>query len=214
MTIMRTHVKICGLTRIEDACCAWQAGADLLGFIFVAGSPRCLEPEQAAEITAALRQEGCTCRLVGVFAGQSPHAVRQTMDACGLHLAQLHGGESPDYARALDRPHIVALRVRGAVQWDVLDRYDTWGYLLDSFDPQRLGGSGKRWDWDLVDRQALGKRRVLIAGGINPENVARAVRQLCPWGVDCSSGVEARPGIKDHEKVRALIARVREAKEV
>jgi len=214
MTVMRTHVKICGLTRIEDVRCAWRAGADLLGFIFVAGSPRCLEPEQAAELTAALRQEGCTCRLVGVFAGQSPQAARQTMDACGLHLAQLHGGESPDFARVLDRPYIVAQRVRGAVPWDTLDRYDAWGYLLDSFDPQRLGGSGKRWDWDLVDRQALGKRRVLIAGGINPENVARAVRQLCPWGVDCSSGVEARPGIKDHEKVRALIARVREAKEV
>jgi len=213
MTPRRTRVKICGLTRLEDARCAWQAGADLLRFIFVAASPRRLQPAQAAEITSALRQEGCDCRLVGVFAGHSTEVVRRTMDACGLQLAQLHGGESPDYAHVLDRPHIVAQRVRGAVPWETLDRYDAWGYLLDSYDPQRLGGSGKRWDWDAVERQALHKRRVLIAGGINPGNVARAVRQLTPWGIDTSSGVEARPGIKDHDQIRALIARVREAEQ-
>ncbi|MGC8826076.1 MAG: phosphoribosylanthranilate isomerase [Anaerolineae bacterium] len=203
------RVKICGLTNLEDARWAWQAGADLLGFIFVPASPRCISPAQAAAIIKALRREGCRALCVGVFADAPASDVEEIADHCKLDLVQLHGAEPPAYAQGLGRPIIRAHRVRGPVPWEELLAYDAWAYLLDSFHPQSAGGTGQRWAWDELDISAVPPARLIIAGGLTPDNVVDAVRRLRPWGVDVSSGVESRPGQKDPVRVRDFILRAK-----
>jgi phosphoribosylanthranilate isomerase len=207
--LARPLVKICGLTRLPDAVWAWRCGADLLGFIQVPSSPRYIAPGRLAALVAALRHAGCRSTLVGVFAGESLDIVRAVMAQCQLDVAQLHGDESPEYARALELPVIVARRVRDRVPWRELAAYDAYAYLLDSFNPQQLGGSGRHWDWRLADGATLRDQRVLIAGGLSPLNVAAAVAQLDPWGVDVSSGVESAPGRKDSAQVREFTQAVK-----
>jgi len=204
-----TAVKICGLTNLQDARWAWKCGADLLGFIFVRSSPRYVTPERAAAITAALLAEGCDARLVGVFANDPIEVARQTVEACSLGIAQLHGGEGPDYARALSVPTIVARSVRDRVPWEELARYSAWAYLLDAYHPRKKGGSGLTWDWSLLRCAELGGMRVMVAGGLTPQNVTTAIRQAEPWGVDVSSGVEVKPGQKEPAAVECLIRNVR-----
>ena len=206
-----TMVKICGLTNLEDARWACQCGADLLGFVFVRSSPRCVEPAAVARIVESLLAEDCRAQFVGVFANHPSRAIRQIVSDCGLHLAQLHGAETPEYARALGLPVIVATRVRGQVRWDELARYQAWAYLLDSYDPQRLGGTGRAWHWDLLQGTGDRPEMVIIAGGLTPENVDSAIQRANPWGVDVSSGVEASPGRKDHLKVETFIQRAKES---
>lgn len=208
-----TKVKICGLTKLEDARWAWQCGADLLGFIFVPSSPRYIPPIRAAGITEALRAEGCPARFVGVFVGESLEHLEETAETCSLHLVQLHGGESVEYVRRLDLPAIIARRVRGRVPWEDLAAYEAWGYLLDSYDARKRGGTGQTWDWDLLRTDAKEEmpERLIIAGGLTPDNVATVVRGARPWGVDVASGVERRPGHKDHDEVKRFIENVREA---
>lgn len=208
-----TAVKICGLTNLEDARWAWQCGADLLGFIFVQSSPRYVSATEAARITRALADEGCAAHFVGVFANQSIEAVRRIANTCSLHLAQLHGGEPPDYARALGVPVIVARRVRDRVPWGELSLYGAWAYLLDSYDPQKLGGTGHSWRWELLDKRPQTSSKIIIAGGLTPDNVSLAIDQARPWGVDVSSGVEAHPGRKDPSKVALFIQRARLCRE-
>ncbi len=205
-----TAVKICGLTNLEDACWAWQCGADFLGFIFVRSSPRYIVPMEAAGITRALAAQGCKARFVGVFANESIETVCQVVSECSLHLVQLHGGEKPDYARALGIPAIIARRVQEQVPWDELAVYEAWGYLLDSHDPLRLGGTGRTWRWDLLAGVNRGMARLIIAGGLTPSNAGLAIRQAKPWGVDVSSGVEASPGRKNPSLVQLFVQRVRE----
>lgn len=208
-----TIVKICGLTNLEDTRWAWRCGADLMGFIFVPSSPRCIAPKDAAAITKGLAAEGCQAQLVGVFASQPLDEVRAVVRTCSLHLAQLHGGETPEYARRLNVPVIIARRVRDGIAWDELASYDAWAYLFDSYDPQRLGGTGHTWDWELLRGTESRDTRVIIAGGLTPDNVRLVVRQMKPWAVDVSSGVEAAPGRKDPAKVARFIECVREEAE-
>jgi len=214
-----TVVKICGLTNLDDARLAWRAGANLLGFIFVPSSPRYITPLEAARITEKLTAEGCLAPFVGVFANEPAKVVRRIAATCSLHLVQLHGDETPDYARSLGLPPIdpfgglpmiIARRVRGALPWDELSHFQPWAYLLDSYDPQRLGGTGQPWPWELLAEGGQKLERVIIAGGLTPENVGEALRLARPWGVDVSSGVEAGPGRKDPSKVERFIRRVRE----
>jgi len=205
-----TAVKICGLTNLEDARWAWQCGADLLGFIFVPSSPRYVPPAVVARITSALVAEGCDARLVGVFANRPIEIVRQIVDICSLDLAQLHGDETPDYLRALGLPSILARRIREGVPWDELSDYPAWGYLLDSYDPEKLGGTGQTWRWELLRTGSALSCRIIVAGGLSPENVAQAIARARPWGVDVSSGVEASPGRKDRAKVERFIQRAKE----
>jgi phosphoribosylanthranilate isomerase len=164
-----------------------------------------------AGITEALRTEGCEARFVGVFVNEPPASLKKTVETCSLHLAQLHGDESAEYARRLDVPVIVARRVRERVPWEELAAYEAWAYLLDSYDPDRRGGTGQTWDWDLLraDAEADVSERLIVAGGLAPDNVASIVRGAQPWGVDVSSGVECRPGRKDQEKVKRFIDYVR-----
>jgi len=200
-----TMVKICGLTNLEDARWAWQRGADLLGFVFVRSSPRYVTPDNAAAITRALTAAGCEAKFVGVFANEPVWAVHRIASQCGLHVIQLHGGERPDYARSLGRPVIMACHVSESVPWDELFKYDAWAYLLDSYDPKQLGGTGHTWRWDLLREGPERPLRLIIAGGLTPDNVELVVRQISPWGVDVSSGVEAAPGRKDPDKVGRFI---------
>jgi len=219
-----TVIKICGLTNLEDARWAAQCGADLLGFIFVPSSPRYVTPDKVAEITKSLADEGCPAHFVGVFADEPLGSVRQIAVTCALHLAQLHGHETPAYVHELGLPPnapdwigggglpvIVARRVRGAIPWEELSRFHPWAYLLDGYDPQRLGGTGQPWPWELLAEGSRKLDRVILAGGLTPENVGEALRRARPWGVDVSTGVEARPGRKDSAKVERFIRRVREA---
>lgn len=202
-------VKICGLTNLGDARWACQQGADLLGFIFVPASPRYIPPARAAAIIEALRAEGCQALCVGVFADAPAAEVQETAAQCRLDLVQLHGAEPPAYARQMPCPVIRAHRVRGAVPWDELLAYPAWAYLLDSFHPQSAGGTGQAWNWDILEGAVLPAARLIIAGGLTPENVAEVVRRLKPWGVDVSSGVESRPGKKEPMKVRDFIRQVK-----
>ena len=208
---MSVRVKICGLTNLADARTAWRAGADLLGFIMVAESARYTAPERAAAMVAALRQEGCQALMVGVYAGTPVEFVRRTADQIGLNLVQLHGDEAPAEAATVGRPAIVARRVRDRAPWDALARYDAWAYLLDSHVPGRLGGTGQTWEYRLALEGRPDGARVILAGGLDPDNVAEAVRAARPWGVDVATGVESGPGRKDPARVAAFVRRAKEA---
>lgn len=198
------------MTNLEDARWACRCGADLLGFVFVPASPRYVTPAEAARITTALASEDWKVRFVGVFANHSIEAVHQAAETCSLDLAQLHGEETSSHARSLQLPFILARRVRDQPSWEDLSRYDAWAYLFDTYHPHKLGGTGHTWNWHLLTDWGKPSTRIIIAGGLTPDNVASAVRQARPWGVDVSSGVEARPGRKDPAKVERFIQRVRE----
>ena len=200
-----TKVKICGLTNLEDARWAASCGADLLGFIFVPSSPRYVVSDRAARIMAALRAEGTLPRFVGVFANAPLSLVQEVLAQCPLDFVQLHGKETPAYAQELGAPVIRAHRVDGPIPWDQLVQYEAWAYLLDSYDARRLGGTGHRWRWDLLDTSECRAQRIILAGGLTPGNVGLAVQQIRPWGVDVSSGVEAAPGRKDAVKVKDFV---------
>ena len=207
-----TTVKICGLTNLEDARWAAHCGADLLGLIFVPSSPRFIEPSNAAQITSALRAEGCACQLVGVFAGSTPGEIRHTVSVCHLDLVQLHGYRD-DVCLDIGTPVIVAKSVRDKQSWapDPTGACrNVYAYLLDTYDPDRLGGTGQTWDWSSMDPSPDRSMRVIIAGGLDSDNVREAIRLTRPWGVDVSSGVEKIPGRKDHDKVQRFILNVRE----
>ncbi|MEW5722392.1 MAG: phosphoribosylanthranilate isomerase [Thermodesulfobacteriota bacterium] len=196
-------VKICGLTLLEDALFAAAAGADALGFVFAPG-PRRISPEKAREIIGRLPPLVLT---VGVFVDESPARVLEIKDYCGLDAVQLHGEESEAETLTLGRRVIKAWRVRAGTPVKV-EVFPAAILLLDSYDREKPGGAGRVFDWDLA-REAARRRPVILAGGLNPENVARAVETVRPYGVDVSSGVESRPGKKDHIKIARFIERAR-----
>ncbi len=199
-----TRVKICGITRLEDAQLAIEVGADLIGLNFVPGTPRALERERAAEISAA-----CAGRIVrvGVFRDLAAAEIGECVEQVGLDVVQLHGDESPETADQMPVPVIKALPAGNDLQ-DRADRFPKADLLLDS---PVGGGSGQGWNFSLA-RALVGRgRRVWIAGGLGPENAADAVRAARPHGVDASSSLESEPGIKDAARVRAFVKAVREA---
>lgn len=202
------RVKICGLTNLEDALAAVEAGADLLGFVRYPGSPRYVTLKQAREIISALRQSGHGVSTVGVFVDEELGRVREAIAECDLDYVQLHGDEPPAYVRSLGERAIKALRVRSAADLERLGAFPAAAYLLDAYHPTKLGGTGETWDWEL----AVAAKRygpVILAGGLTPYNVAHAVRTVWPWAVDVSSGVESAPGAKDRDKMRQFVAEVR-----
>jgi len=205
-----TRVKICGLTNPKDALVAAEAGADFLGFIFYPPSPRYVTPEQAQEIVTQIRSQSpiSNPHLVGVFVDQRPEIVAQTLDFCGLDYAQLHGTEPPERVTTLmdwGLSVIKAFRIRDGASLVEIERYRATAYLLDAYVPGQPGGTGHTFDWALAAR-ARQYGPVILAGGLTPGNVAQAVHQVQPWAVDVSSGVEATPGRKDHDKLRQFIA--------
>lgn len=191
-------VKICGVTRPEDAELAVAAGADWIGLNFWPRSRRYVTVAQALEIAAAIPGD---VRKVGVFVNAAAPALLEIAARIGLDLVQLHGDEDPEYCRALRRPHIRALRVADERDLAALEQIDSDLVLLDTASPG-YGGSGRVFDWSLARTAKSSGKKILIAGGLTPDNVAQAVREVRPFGVDVAGGVESAPGVKDPDKLR------------
>ncbi len=200
---MRTRVKICGITRSEDAHSAAAAGADAIGLVFHPASPRAVTDEQAAQI---VRQLPPFVTVVGLFVDLPAEGVRRILAAVALDQLQFHGGEDAAFCRSFARPYLKALTVREGVSIAALasEYGDAAGLLLDSYHPQLRGGSGVAFDWDLIPRDL--PRPLILAGGLDEHNVADAVRQVRPWAVDVSSGVEREKGIKERERIERFVA--------
>ena len=211
-----TQVKICGITDVSQAKAAAEAGADLIGVVF-APSPRRVTPEKAKGIAAAAKKQGLP--VVGVFVNTPAAEVNNTASTCGLEWVQLSGDEDTDCCRQVRLPLIKAVHI--APDWDEEQllaylenhnrqlRYRSPVYLLDTRVEQKYGGTGKVFAWDIA-RRAAERYPVIIAGGLDPENVGHVVAELNPWGVDVSSGVESE-GVKDIEQIKAFIKAARAA---
>ena len=205
---MRTRIKICGITRIEDGLDAASAGADAIGFVFYAKSPRYVAPAQARVIADRLPP---FVTSVGLFVDATPAEVRDVIRVARLDCLQFHGDESPDYCASFSIPFMKAARVRPGqdlLQYSI-DFRDAQALLLDAYVEGVPGGTGQRFDWRLIP-QSL-SLPIVLSGGLDADNVSDAIAQVRPWAVDVSSGVEASKGIKDAKKIEQFIRGVRNA---
>ena len=203
--MMITKVKICGITNYEDGAAAMDLGADLLGFNFYPKSPRYVQPQTAAAI---IRKLPAFIDVSGVFVNSSLEEIREIAGLCQLDWVQLHGDENTEFCGWLAYDSVKtmkALRVKEAGDLKKVDSFSTDAILLDAFDPKRYGGTGLTFDWNIVGHI---RKRIFLAGGINPQNAAKAV-ELGVYGIDVCSGVEAEPGKKDHKKMKALFDNIR-----
>ena len=203
---MRTRIKICGITRVDDARAAVESGADAIGLVFYPPSPRNVSPEQARAIIAVIPP---FVTIVGLFVDPAQEQVESVLSACTLDLLQFHGDETPGSCSRFGVPYIKAARVRpdsDLVQY-LSPYHAARGWLLDAYHDRLYGGTGASFDWKLIPRDLA--RPVILSGGLTPDNVGAAVRQVRPWAVDVSSGVESAKGIKDAAKVAAFIAGVK-----
>ncbi|WP_282364666.1 phosphoribosylanthranilate isomerase [Pseudomonas sp. PS01297] len=198
--------KICGITRIDDALAAVAAGADAIGFVFYAKSPRAVTAAQARAIIAALPPFVTT---VGLFVNASACELNETLDAVPLDLLQFHGDETPEQCEGYHRPYIKALRVKAGddIAAACAAYASASGILLDTYVEGVPGGTGQAFDWSLIP-QGLSKP-IILAGGLSVQNVSQAISQVQPYAVDVSGGVEKSKGIKDHDKIRAFMQAVR-----
>lgn len=204
---MRTRIKICGITRLEDARAAVAAGADAIGLVF-APTPRLVSAEQARTLAAEVPP---FVAVVGLFVDPDPEYVREVLKRVPLTLLQFHGDETPEHCRAYGRPYIKGIRMRDDVNLAAEERRydDASGLLLDAYVPDELGGAGQAFDWKRVPAQR--SKPVILAGGLTADIVADAIRRVHPAAVDVSSGVETAKGIKDAAKIRAFVRAVGEA---
>ncbi len=221
-----TKVKICGITNLEDAVEACERGADLLGFIFIGGTPRAVDSGTAKGVIDGLGRHRESVSTVGLFKDEEIDVVAGTVAECGLDLVQLHGGEKPAYCSELkktleekDHPRVKIIKVF-KVGDDILpvgayipdDYMDAEFFVFDTYHPEVAGGSGERFDWEVLAREKEKIRKpFFIAGGLAPENVAEAVSAVRPYGVDVSSGVEKAPGKKDKDKIKEFIENAKKA---
>ncbi len=202
-THLRTRVKICGITNEADARLAVEAGADAVGFVFFERSPRYLGVEEARKIIHGLPP---FVSKVGVFVNATVEQIRATVFGCGLDTVQLHGEETPEFAASITFATCYkAFRVQNESALTQLSAFGTCAWLLDSYVPGQMGGTGEMFNWDIAQAAIRLGRPVILAGGLTPENVCRAVCQVRPYAVDVSSGVEATPGRKDPKKVRLFV---------
>ncbi len=213
MKTARIRIKMCGTTNLADAMVAVEAGVDTLGFIFYEKSPRNIDPEAARIIIEQLPPFVDT---VGVFVDRDREEVEEIIRYCRLGYAQLHGLESPKYCERLARfappcQVLKALRVGDHTRAEDIEPYHEHvkGFLLDTYQKDKVGGTGKRFDWSIIKRLNL-KKTWILAGGLDVDNVAEAVEAVAPYGVDVNSGVEKRPGEKDHDRIRSFVRRVRD----
>ena len=202
-----TRIKICGITNINDALMSIDAGADALGFNFVPDTPRYLKDTKAA--AKIIDQLPPFITTVGLFVNADPELIQTIADECHLDMLQLHGDESPQFCQGFNRRVIKAVRVKDELSCSHLSNYRVSGYLLDTYVKGALGGTGVAFDWRLAVK-AKQYGRIILAGGLDPDNVRSAVEQVRPYGVDVSSRVEASPGRKDPVKVEAFIRNVKE----
>jgi phosphoribosylanthranilate isomerase len=205
---MSTRIKICGITNVADGLAAAEAGADMIGLMFYDKSPRHITLPAAVEISRALPP---FVVRVGVFANPTEEEVLRAIADCGVTMLQFHGEEPPEFCTQFGVMSMKAFRIRDAKTLEELPNYTTDAYLLDAYSAGARGGTGEKFNWEIaIEAQQFGKP-IFLAGGLTPENVAKAVIQVEPFGVDVSSGVESGPGKKDHAKVRAFIEAVRAA---
>jgi len=201
-----TEIKVCGITNLEDASFAAECGADALGFIFYSRSPRYVAPERAKKIIEKLPDR---VAKVGVFVNQELQKVKKTVEFCDLDLVQLHGDESPEYCRQFPSSLLIkAFSSRRASDLRGLRNYPVRAIVVDTYDPLRYGGTGKRSNWRLAVK-VKETHSLILAGGLNTGNIREAIDIVAPHAVDINSGVESSPGRKDHKKVRAIIEIVR-----
>jgi phosphoribosylanthranilate isomerase len=202
---MRTRVKICGFTQLDNAVAAAKIGIDAIGLVFYRPSPRYVEIAQAAAIARALP---AFVSVVALFVDQKEQIIEQVLEQVPVDLIQFHGDESANYCRSFGRPYIKAIAMRANVDLAVLaDQYhDASGLLLDAFDTKAKGGTGNCFNWQLIPEQCA--LPIILAGGLQPENAKIAIQQVRPYALDVSSGVESAKGIKDIQKIAALITEV------
>lgn len=204
---MSVRVKVCGITRSEDAIAAVQCGVDAIGFVFWSHSARYIDPESARRIAEVIPPFICT---VGVYVDPDAAWVEETARAAKLNLLQFHGDESPEFCNQFSQPYIKAIRVKPDT--DLLQYAQRYGaakgLLLDTYAADMPGGTGHAFDWQLIPQQL--SLPLILSGGLNPDNVARAIKQTQPWAVDVSSGVEASKGIKDEKKIIAFMQGVKQ----
>jgi len=198
-------IKICGITRLQDALDACELGADILGFNFVPASPRYLNPYTARDIVSSLPPFVTT---VGIFADEELSIVDNLAAFINLDAVQLHGNEDARYCRNVKSPVLKVLRVASLSDLKGVDEFDVSAYLLDARVDDVLGGSGKTFPWELA-KSLCRSQKVFVAGGLTPENVGDAVQTLAPYGVDTASGVESQPGVKDRVLVERFIRSAR-----
>ena len=212
------RIKICGITRLEDARAAITAGADMLGFNFYRPSPRFVEPQDARTIIEALRAEikalSRTVTMVGVFVNEPAESIVRIAGEAGIAAIQLHGDESVEFCRELkallpDRFLIKAVRARGDAVIEHAMEYNVGAIMLDAFDPELRGGTGRTVDWHLAQQIREVVPRLFLAGGLSPENVRAAIDAVQPYAVDACSALESSPGRKDAERVDAFVRAVR-----
>jgi phosphoribosylanthranilate isomerase len=207
---MLVKIKICGITNLDDAIAAVEFGADALGFVFYQGSPRYIAPEVAAGIIRKLPSFTMT---IGVFVDEKPAQIEKTIAATGIDVIQLHGDEPPEMC-AFSRRVIKAIRVKSLASLDPLVHYQdrVSAFLLDTFSPGSFGGTGQKFNWDIATyAKQFGK--TILSGGLTPDNIVDAVKQVEPYGVDVSSGVELSKGKKDHLKMRLFMEGVKRAQQ-
>lgn len=200
------QVKICGITNLEDAEAAIDFGADALGFVFFKGSPRCVTLQQAESIVCKLPPFVTT---VGVFVDETPEIIHSSIIDAGIDVIQLHGEEKPE-ACGFSRRSIKAIRIKSIDSLEPLKTFKSVvsAFLLDAYTTEALGGTGQKFNWDIaVEAKQFG--RIILAGGLTPENIGDAIRHVRPYGVDVSSGVEREKGKKDHQKMKLFIERAK-----
>ncbi|RUM53483.1 MAG: phosphoribosylanthranilate isomerase [Methylococcus sp.] len=201
----RVRVKICGFTRRSDAVNAAILGVDAIGLVFYSASPRCVSPDTAADIVRALPP---FVTVVALFVDEQPETIRDILRQVPVDLLQFHGDESPESCGSFRVPYIKAVRMNSEVDIEEIEqRYSgARGLLLDAYHPDQKGGTGLQFDWDLIPRKTL--MPVVLAGGLNPDNVQDALGRVGPFAVDVSSGVESGKGLKDMNKVAAFLREV------
>ncbi|MGQ9797959.1 MAG: phosphoribosylanthranilate isomerase [Ignavibacterium sp.] len=189
-------VKICGITNLADALLCESCGADAIGFIFYVGSKRQIMPNEAAEI---VKQLNPLTIKVGVFVNENPVLINQLVRDIGLNMVQLHGNETPEEISLINVPVIKAFRVNDNFDFTILHHYSNSYLLLDSYKEEEFGGTGKSFNWQLIPEQL--KSKIILAGGINSDNIDLIFRQIKPQAIDVSSSLEQYPGKKDKQKV-------------
>jgi len=200
-------VKICGITNLEDALASVEAGCDAVGFLFYRKSPRYINPEKAKMI---IKQLPSNIIKIGVFVNAPEDTVRQIAKSCQLDILQFHGDESPEFCSKFGGYKIIKVfRIKDKIDLAKILRYRTFAYLFDTYVKSKIGGSGKRFNWGLMEKLNEIKKPVFLSGGLNEKNVRQAIELMHPHWVDVSSAVEKRPGKKDHQKVKNFIRAAR-----
>ena len=210
MKLARTRVKICGITRPEDALAVVEAGADAIGLVFYPPSPRAVDLAQAQEIVKAVP---AFVTITALFVNPEPTEVQEILNGVRIDLIQFHGDEDSTFCEQFNSPYIKAIRVRQAsdVVASSLRFPSAQGILLDSYKPGVPGGTGETFDWSMAGQSTDGSQQakpIILAGGLNPDNIQQAIKQVQPFAVDVSGGVEASKGIKDHGKIKAFVSEV------